>query len=82
MVKYQVTVDRNTCIACGIAPALCPSVFLLGEDNGKNRVIAKYSDKISEDTSRGTVPEDLYDCVKQASESCPVQAIAVKKIEK
>ncbi len=81
MVKYQITVDRNTCIACGIAPTLCPQVFLLGEDNRKNRVIAKYSDKISEDTSIGTVPEDLYACAKQASESCPVQAITVKKIE-
>ena len=82
MVKYQVIVDRNTCIACGVAPALCSEVFMLGEDNGKNKVVEKYSEKTSENESIGAVPEDLYDCVNQAVGACPVQAITVKKIEK
>lgn len=80
MVKYRVIVDRNTCIACGAAPGVCSQVFILGEDNGKNRVVDVYSEKISEDTSVGIVSEDLYNCVKQGVEVCPVQAITVEKI--
>ncbi len=30
----RVTVDRESCIACGIAPTLCSEVFVL---EGKNR---------------------------------------------
>ena len=80
MVKYRITVDRNVCIACGVAPNLCPQVFVLGEDNGKNKVVDAYSEKISEDTSVGVVSDDLHDCVKQAAEACPVQAIAIEEI--
>ncbi|MEM1867189.1 MAG: ferredoxin, partial [Zestosphaera sp.] len=39
LVKFRVIVDRTTCIACGAAPAACPEVFVLGSDNGKNRVV-------------------------------------------
>jgi ferredoxin len=47
--KYKVTVDRNACIACGVAPNLCPSVFILGGDNGKTRIVDEYSEKTSEE---------------------------------
>lgn len=77
---YRVSVDRELCIACRVAPDLCPQVFVLGEDNGKNRLVEKYSEKTSEDISMGVIPEDLYDCVMRASEACPVQAIIVEKI--
>lgn len=80
MTKYQVAVDRNACIACGVAVDQCPQVFVLAEDNGKNRVLESYSEKTSADTSVGVVPEDLYGCVERAVEACPVQAITAKKI--
>jgi len=79
-VTYRIVVDRNTCIACGLAPSLCPQVFELGEDNGRNRVTNRYNEKTSEEKSVGVVPEDHYECVKEAAEACPVQAIAVEKI--
>ena len=78
--KYKVTVDRNTCIACGVAPNLCPQVFVFGEDNGKTRIVDEYSEKISESISIGHVSEELYDCVKKVAEACPVQAITVGEI--
>lgn len=80
MVKYKVTVDRDACLACGIAPNLCPKVFVLGEDDGKNRVVDEYTESISEDLSVGLISEELYDCVKEAAEACPVQAITIDKI--
>ncbi len=81
MAKFRVTVDRNACVACGAAPGVCPEVFVLAEDNGKDRIVDEYSEKISEDTSIGTVSEELYDCVKKAIEVCSVQAITAEKIE-
>lgn len=81
MVKYRVTVDRNACIACGVAQSICPEVFVVGEDVGRNRVVDKYSEKTTADISIGVVPEELYECVKNAEDACPVKAITVEKIE-
>lgn len=78
--KYKVTVDRATCIACGIAPNMCPQVFVLGEDNGKTRIVDAYNEKTSEDISVGNIPGELYDDVKKAAEACPVQAITIEEI--
>jgi len=78
--KFKVSVDRDMCVACGIAVSLCPEVFVLGDDNGKNRITDKYSQKLSENTSIGVVSEELHECVKQASEACPAQAISIEKI--
>ena len=79
--KYKVSVDRSLCIACGIAPSLCPQVFEPGEDNGKTRIVGKYSEENSEDTSVGVIPKELYVCVEQAAEACPVQAITIEGIK-
>lgn len=80
MAKYKVTVDRALCISCGIAPNVCSQVFVLAEDNGKNRVVEAYSETISDELSVGVVPEGLQDCVEEAAEACPSQAITVEKI--
>lgn len=76
---YNVTVDRDLCIACGVAPTVCPRVFVLGEDNGKNRLLEEYSEETSDDVSTGTVSDDLYSCVIKAADACPVQAITVEE---
>ena len=81
MKGYKVTVDRSKCIGCGVAPTVCSSIFKLGMDNGKNRIIEKYSVKTTEKKSIGEVPEELGECVKTAAESCPVGAISVEEIE-
>jgi ferredoxin len=79
MGKLRVVVDREACIGCGVAPATCPDVFVLGDDNGKNRVREEYSVETNEKISIGEVPEDLKDCVQSAIDSCPVQAIRFEK---
>jgi ferredoxin len=30
MERIKVIVDRDACIACGVAQAICPEVFVLG----------------------------------------------------
>jgi len=81
MAKYRVVVDRSKCVACGAASAACPEVFELGNDNGKNRVIAKYSVELTPELSVGEIPEELYECARVGAEACPVDAIKIEKIE-
>ncbi len=81
MSRYKVVVDRSACIGCGVAPTLCPQVFELGSDNGKNKVIDEFSKELSKERSVGIIPEDLHECAEEAASSCPVKAITVEKIE-
>jgi len=75
MGSIKVVVDRNKCMSCGIAPAVCPEVFVL---EGKNRVVDKYSKQTDNNISIGEVPEELRECVVNAANSCPVNAITVE----
>ena len=80
-IVIKVTVDRNLCIACGVAPSICSEIFVIGEDNQKNRLLDIYSEETTEEVSKGAVPDNLYDFVKVAAEACPVQAIIVNIID-
>ncbi|ADV64867.1 ferredoxin [Desulfurococcus mucosus DSM 2162] len=80
MAKYKVIVNRSICLACGAAVAACSEVFELGDDNGKNRVVAKYSVETTSEVSVGVIPGELYECAKSAAEICPVSAISIEEI--
>jgi len=79
--RYKVVVDREKCLSCGAAPALCPDVFELAGPDMKNKVKAPYETSTDEKTSTGIIPEKLLDCARNAAESCPVQAISVEPLE-
>jgi len=55
------TVNQETCIGCGTCESICPAVFKVGE-SGKAQV-------------QEADFEANKDCIKQAIETCPVQAI-------
>ncbi len=58
----KVTLDKDTCIGCGVCESLCPEVFVM-EDDGKAGVIT---------------PETDAPCAEDAAASCPVNAIVVE----
>jgi len=60
------TVDTDLCIGCGNCEELCPEVFRL-DDDGMSRVIAEHPG-----------PE-LYECTRDAQDSCPVDAISIEE---
>ncbi len=59
----KITIDKDKCIGCGACTALAAKTFRLGDD-GKAEVIEPAKDK----------EEDI----KNAAESCPVEAIKIK----
>lgn len=56
-------INQNACIGCGTCVSLCGDVFELSDDN-KSRVI------------NGVDYPKHEDCIKEAIEVCPVQAIS------
>lgn len=59
-------VDKDTCIGCGLCPAICPEIYQM-EDDGK----AVASDD--------EIPENLKSSAQEAAEQCPVDAIAIEE---
>ncbi len=60
-----VRVDEDLCTGCGVCSDMCPDVFELEDDVAKVRM--------------EEVEDDLLDSVKEAAESCPVEAIIVEE---
>lgn len=60
--NMQVEVDQDACIGCTLCTQICPDVFEI-DDNGKAKVSGKTKDTVK---------------IKNAAESCPVQAIKLK----
>jgi len=58
----NVVVDPLLCTACGLCVEMCPEVFEMGTEAAE--VIAD------------PVPLDQMDCVKEAEDNCPVEAIS------
>ena len=56
-------VDEGLCIGCELCADTCPEVFRMMDD-GLSHVIVE------------TIPAEQYDCVQEAVEICPVEAIS------
>jgi len=59
-------VDEDLCIGCGNCEDECPDVFRI-EDDGFSHVINDHPG------------EELYGCIRNAADSCPVDAISIEK---
>lgn len=60
----KATVDRDTCVGCGLCESVCPNVFEMD------------SDSIAEVITDVIAPEN-EDCAIEAQDECPVSAITV-----
>ena len=62
---YKVEVDQETCVGCGACAATCPENFELN-DVGKAVALNRQVEEVG--------------CNEDAADSCPVEAITVKKL--
>jgi len=58
------TVDKDTCIGCGLCESTCPDVFEMVD----NIAVVKGND----------IPTGQEDCAKQMEKGCPVTAIKIQ----
>lgn len=73
MASIKISINPDTCIACGVCYSLCPQVFEAGAD-GKSQIVAQYRKGGKE--FEGEVDESLKDCVETAKNSCPTFSIS------
>ncbi len=59
-----VKIDEDACIGCGVCSDLCPDIFELVDDKAK---VKKQPENADEEN-----------CVNEAKDSCPTQAIIVE----
>ncbi|MCC6017053.1 MAG: ferredoxin [Desulfurococcaceae archaeon] len=74
----KVSVNKETCIACGVCWALVPDVFELDPNTGKTRIRTPYVTNDNDKVSEGNIPSELVDAVKNAANSCPTGSIIVE----
>jgi len=60
----KVRIDEELCTGCGLCVDICPEVFEMGETVSKIKT--------------PNVPSEFEDKVKEAAESCPVEAIIIE----
>lgn len=61
----KTTVDQDTCIGCGLCPDLCPDVYEMRDDDKAHVIVDEVSSGSEE-------------CVQDAVEQCPVDAITAE----
>ena len=61
----KIFLDKEKCIGCGACQAVCPKYFELNNDKSSLK--------------KEEIEEKDINCVKEAINGCPVQAIEIKK---
>ncbi len=81
MVKFRVEIDKNACQGFGACVELCPQFFQLSEVDGKSSIegaekVMKENEVVAE-----TLELDKLECVREAAEACPFNAIHILDLE-
>ena len=81
MAKFRVKLDKNACQGFGACVELCPQFFQLSDVDGKSSV--EGAKKVTKEDK--VVVEELeldnLECINEAAEACPFNAIHIVKVE-
>lgn len=81
MGKFRVELDKNACQGFGACVELCPRFFQFSDVDGKSRLegaskVVKENEVVLE-----TLEQDKLECVREAAEACPFNAIHIVNVE-
>jgi ferredoxin len=81
--KYKVKIDKNACQGFGACVELCPQFFQLSDVDGKTAFPVEGAEKIVKENEvvAETLELDELECVREAAEACPFNAIHIVKVE-
>ena len=81
MSEFRVEIDKNVCQGFGACVELCPQFFQLSDVDGKSTIkgakkVMKENEVVAE-----TLKLDKLECVREAAEACPFNAIHIINLE-
>jgi ferredoxin len=79
--KFRVEIDKNACQGFGACVELCPQFFQLSDVDGKSIIegakkVMKENEVIAE-----TLELDKLECIEEAAEACPFNAIHIVNVK-
>ena len=81
MRKFRVEVDRNACQGFGACVELCPKFFQLLDVDGKSTIEGAKKVMKEDEVVAETLELDKLECVREAAEACPFNAIHIVNVE-
>jgi ferredoxin len=81
MAKFRVELDKATCQGFGACVELCPQFFQLSDIDGTSRIEGGTTVTNENGVVAETVELDDLECVKEAAEACPFNALHIVNVE-
>ena len=81
MVKFRVEIDKNACQGFGACVELCPQFFQFSDVYGKSTMEGAKQVVKEDEVVAETLELDKLECVREAAEACPFNAIHILNLE-
>ena len=81
MGKFKVEIDKNACQGFGACVELCSQFFQLSDIDGKTTIESAEKVKKENRVVAETLELDELECVREAAEACPFNAIHIVNLE-
>jgi ferredoxin len=81
MRKFRVEVDKNACQGFGACVELCPKFFQLLDADGKSHINGAKEVKKEDKVVAETLELEKLECIREAAEACPFNAIHIVNLE-
>lgn len=73
----HITIDRSSCISCGACWNNCPEIFDQNPCDGLSEIVDEL--RFNNDRAGGFVPDDSFECAREAANLCPVEIITIEE---
>ena len=73
----KVTIERDTCVACGNCWDSCPDFFEENPDDSFSQIVEKF--RLNGNNAEGTPPAEKESCARDAADLCPVTIIKIEE---